>query len=425
MGTASSYMVATYTSPDKFEIAVTTQTVTATGFAVTADATTLDMIEIKDAFLANWTYVKNGSNVLIFYTTDGSARTIGTGDTEEYIGFSNEAFAGAAGATHDVYWSLSDTIGNGGIDLDAATASTVFDTSSNSFLLTNVNSAGSGDPRISPYINPYRAALILPVNTKIYNYFSYFSPDETVIINAKMWSLSGDKIVFAEELYRDLTIKNGQLKTFAKENIYKTAIDNIINYPLNENEITKNDVSFVKELTIIHKTKFTIPIVVTIDMETLEVITSIEHPNFNISDKQVYLTPQYKPQSTEIKFRRDTTDSYIRRVTLKTQKFANININLIRDTNRLNHRNSISILLGKNKQRDSILKNNVGGCLMHYDKIYTVPSLTTTDFSQFYKEPIPELLSDYNNRNKDYLKQRRFQIRDMVRSHDFSLLEPS
>lgn len=421
MGAATSYQSPLHT--DKYLFQLTTQNIGITGFAVDADPTSLEVVEVKDSLLANWTYVTTANNVIIFYTTDGTTRTIGTGDTQEYVGFTDQAFT-SGNAPFNVYWSNVDTIGNGGIDLDAADASSVFSSNSNNFLLASESGSGSGDPRISPYVNPYRQPLILPVNTKTYNYLAYHSDTETIIINAKMWSLSGDRIVFTEEIRRDLTIKNGRYHTENKKNVFEKALENITKYPLNDNEIGENDVSFIKELYITHKTPYSTPVEVFVDMETLDVKGTIEHPNIHISNKNQFTAPQIDNKNV-IKFTRDNTNSYIRTLTIKTEIFDNLTLDLVRDTNRLNHRNSMYLRFLKNANSKRIEYLGIKGCLMHYDRIYTVPSLTTTNFQEFIKEPIPELVSDYKNRNAKRLKERRFQIRKMVREHDFHLLEPS
>lgn len=425
MGSIISYQVATHTSPDKFEIDLSTQTSNVVAFAFDPTTTAATMLDIKQSILDDWAYTKGtGTNQpLIFETRSGNKEGIYAGQAAQYFGFISHVQSHPT----TVYW-IAET----GVTLDyaAADAEGVFTnaTNVNSFQpednTTNYpNEAGSGDPHIRPLINPYKLPLVLPVNNKIYNYFYYQSPSETVIINAAMWCLSGDRIVFAEELRRDMTIKNGNLKTDEKERAYPEALENITKYPVKDDDNTQfNDVSFIRYLSIVHKTNFTTPIEVVIDLETLEPITSISHPNFVMSNIKPNTHKYYV--NGKLKYDRTNMNSKFRDFTIKTETFGNIMISPIRDYDRLNHRNSLLINIQKNKIEKDLTRLNVQGALIHPDRIHTVPTLQTTDFSQFHKEPIPELLSDYNNRNKDRLKQRRFQIRDMVRNHDFSLLDP-
>ncbi len=250
-------------------------------------------------------------------------------------------------------------------------------------------------------------------------------PDEKITINASMWMLSFDRIVFAEELYRDLTLPNKpELATDEKRNAHKIAVENITKNPLEKISPDMFVSSFIRYITIIYQKSTEPPQEITIDMETLASSTSppsISSSFFKLSDSEPMLSPELSMGKK--KFERDKTESFYKILTLQnTTTFGDINLTLIRDTKRLNHRNSISIRFEKNRHTQDILRLNVNGALIHPDTVATVPSASTTNPELFHKEPTPTLLSEYTKDNKEKLHQRRHEIRAKVRKHDFSLL---
>lgn len=372
-----------------------------------------------------------GSSDTIVFTSTGAARVLGnegdTGNDPDGLDFFVSMSSVPQGATNKtIYWVSSNA---GSIDKDQTPGSVYTGTTVNSFEMTFSTESG-GDPHINPIINPYNTTLILPSNSKIYNYLYYHDDTETISINAEMWQLSHDRIVFAEELRRDLSFadKNKQyLATPEKKEALPKALNNITLNPLTETEVTENDPSFIKTLYIYYRNKTTnTESAYTVDMETLNFTShnQTEESNITFTEKKPLLTP--KMHEGKIKFERQNGDSYQRNIKFVTDYLNNIEVVISRDTHRLNHRNNIFVrFFSHYVHKVKIHSPNVKGALIHPDRIYTVPTLETTDFNQFQKEPIPEPLSEYYNRNAKRLKSRRFKIRDMVRAHDFSLLNPS
>ena len=414
MGIATSYQTASYTN--KFEFDITSQSTLVRSFAFdpTDSATTVVEITGQNNYGNNWKATKGSNNVIVFETNAGNALELGSNDTQHFFAFLSHAMS----AANKIYW-ISDT--DATINADAADASAVYSVTPNDFNITLIAGQGSGDPRINPYINPYKEPLILPPNNKIYNYLSYQSEEEKITINASMWMLSFDRIVFAEELYRDLTLPNKpELATDEKRHAYKIAIENITKFPLKKISANTLASSFIRYITIIYQKSNDPPQELTIDMETLHSDKSFQAPF-----KLTHPTPMFSPElSMGIKkFERDKTDSFYKTLTLQnTVTFGDINLTLIRDTNRLNHRNSISIRFETNRHTQDILRLNVKGAIIHPDTVATVPTASTTDPELFHKEPTPQLLSEYTKENKEKLRKRRHDIRAQVRKHDFGLL---
>ena len=423
MGAAVSYGTETHT--DKYEIEITTQTVLIRAFAIDPSDNTTVVQEITglNGYNTYWKSTKSsGTNgTLIFETKDGSLREIGSGDNPVFFAYISKAYT--AGGVNDNVYYVTET--SPSIDYTGDTVLDVFTnfTTVNNFTMTFNSGAGGGDPRIQPYINPYKEPLVLPCDDKLYNYFSYHSndSDEIITVNAQMWYLSFDRIVLTEELRRDLIyLKKPQLKTQEKYDAYPIAHENITKYPLNYEDLTENDESFMK-IVKINYVKNGVTINMTIDMESLEVLENENYENIKIFDKVRYVKPNMVYGKK--KFDRINTDSYMKRIILYSEKFGKIDFEFIRDTNRLNHRNNIIINFQKNKRKNELIKLPVNGALIHPNRLYTVPKLTTTDFNEFIKEPIPILLSEYSKKNGRRLKLRRFAIRKMVREHDFHLLD--
>lgn len=426
MGAAISYGV-------DFEFHITTQNIPIYSFAFDAPSAT-SFTEIKGTFLDNWEVVDTGGNtdlIIIKERTDTS-RVLSASDTPVYFGKLSQGMTNAP----QVYWvsSKSGNEFNSNITT-TGTASDVFTNWStvNDFPMTYNAGDGGGDPHINPIINPYNTTLILPSNTKIYNYLYFQDQTETIIINAQMHQLSHDRIVFAEELQRDLSFTKKDkhkhlLATPEKRDILPQALNNITLYPQPPNSTTENDPSFIKTLYVYYQNKQTnTEIAYTINMETLDIQSQItstsDQQNISFTEKTPLLRP--KIHEGKIKFERSEDDSYERKIKFTTVHLKNFDIYISRDTHRLNHRNNIHVkFFSPQVYKKNIHSPSVKGALIHPDRIYTLPTLETTDQSQFQKEPIPEILSDYKNRNAKRLKRLRFQIRDMVRAHDFSLLSP-
>lgn len=404
-------------SHDAGALHVSSQTALVYSFAIDGSASiVVNDITSQNNYVLNWDHQVGSSDTVVFTVKSPPAKVLGndagTGGDPNALDYF--AYLSAKLTPGNIVYWVSDT--GATINVNNAAASVYSGVTVNNFTLAD-GGGGGGDPHINPKLNPYNATLILPPNNKIYNYLQYQKCAEKFVINAAMWNLSHDRITFAEELRRDITLKNGLHKTPDKEAILSEAIENITKYPLETGTATRNDPSFIRFLTIIYETQFTTPLRLTVDMETLDVSGTTDSPNVITTDTAPITYPHYN--RGEIAFHRKTTDSYMKKLTIKTKKFGNTIITLVRDTNRLNHRNSVAIQFQHNRSEFGTMN----GALIHPDRIYTVPTLTTTDFSLFHKEPIPELLSDYKNRNEKRLKERRFQIRDMVRAHDFSLLE--
>lgn len=403
MGAATSYELSSYT--DKYELDVTTQTVSVYSFAFEPSSDTTQVVEITgiNNYVSNWTVTKSTgtAGTLIFQTKDGTAKVIGSGDTQHFFAFINEANVSGGGQDLKVYY-VTDT--NATIDTTANSASDTYSgVSVNDFTMTFNAGQGSGDPHIMPYINPYNTTLLLPHTDNIINYFALHTENEILTINAETWHLSLDRIVLAEEIRRDLTMENKpHLYTEKKHKLLPEAIDNITKYPIQLNEMTDYDVSFNRYVTINYNDS-----TLTIDMETLTCEQEpLKNTNINVTEERE-LTQKNK-------------SGKIRSIFITTSTIGIVRLDFIRRPERLNHRNDINIIFGKELSKPKALKLDIKGALMHPDKIYNVPKLTSTDLSEFKKEPTPQTLKNYITLNKQKLKQHRYNIRNFVRSEQLS-----
>lgn len=145
MGSATSYLQERYPDSNLYEIDITTDSIPITAFAVDLNPTSINLTEITDSggYSNAWTHRKNSNNVLIVYTKDGIARTIGAPGMEYFFGYLSQPFDSNS-SPFNVYWSTNDTISSG-IDTNAETAANVFTQSTNYFLLTTEDSIGSGN----------------------------------------------------------------------------------------------------------------------------------------------------------------------------------------------------------------------------------------------------------------------------------------
>src|SRR3989338_285163 len=61
---------------------------------------------------------------------------------------------------------------------------------------------GGGDPHINPFYNPLNLTYVLPSNDSVYKYFDNLDPLDRIVLNAKMWVLNGDYMIYLDNLFR-------------------------------------------------------------------------------------------------------------------------------------------------------------------------------------------------------------------------------
>ena len=419
MGSATSYPDLASNSKG-YEFHISSQTALPYAFAVNVDDGCTVTITTNNSYESNWeatTYTTAGDyDVIVIKTKDDTGRILGnsagTGgdpDIEDFFCIFSIQVLQTNQDSGQIYWvnevptiSPSPT-GNSDIFTNAAV---------NDFTLTDSPSGdGGGDPHIYPYINPFGEKLILPHSDKVYNYFALHTDNEILTVNTQMWHLSFDRIVFAEELRRDLYELKGKPELFTKEKeeILPKAIENIAANPVELEDMTESDVSFNRYITFNYVRDGTCQFNFTVDLESLDVVNAPKSSYLKISNAK-NVKSLYSKRTH-------------RRVTVFTEALKSVSIELIRKYDRLNHRNDLVLIMDKLFDRNDMNKYNVGGALVHPDRIHTVPDLTTTDMNLFVKEDVPELLSNFAEKNTKKLRKRRFEIRGLVRKHDFSLLK--
>lgn len=268
--------------------------------------------------------------------------------------------------------------------------------------------SGGGDPHIRPYFNPCRKTYLLPTNDNIFKYFDTQDTSERIVINVKMELLSFDRIIFAEEL---------KIKRQGRNNWDKVpqAIENIIKYPKTMETKDIFDPSFAKYISIIYQSD-TLFEKLTIDVETLQIITESHNEKIIISDIEDPDKYNYKGKNGSIK------NTKMRVITILSKKLDTIKVLIYRDYDRLNHRNHISLIF-KNNNKNYLKK--CSGILMNIKTHgMIVPYLDYIDSINYNHNTNNklEIVDNYLTKLKKPLRERRFKIRNMIRTNDFTLL---
>ena len=228
-------------------------------------------------------------------------------------------------------------------------------------------SSGGGDPHIVPYFNPLSKVYVLPTDEKVYNYFDNLDEDERLVINAKMWVLDSSFIKYIERLRGTKKYKTEKQKVILHRQTYPFSII---------------DTSFVRYLSIIYKTK---DLYETLIFDT-ELFNEVEYTNdldvdnillkkkTNNTNKILQLGKSEKNEK-DFAYPNGITfgkrDSDIRKIFINTQKHGMIEIQLLLEHDKPNHRNNIELIFHQN----TVTQKNCTGCLISLDGISQVSSL--------------------------------------------------
>lgn len=297
-------------------------------------------------------------------------------------------------------------VSNTNPDPETSAFSNTFPNNWNREISAQSENSGSGDPHIRPMFGSRNKTYLLPCDNKIYKYFDNQDTSERIVINAQMWLLSLDLILFAEELLVRRQGRNNLDK-------YPQAAKNIIDYPVLFEEKSKYDPSFARFISIRYKNEKVI-----LDGETLEIFTSekadqIKYTEIKESDGRLY-----RNKKGEI------GDTKMRTITIPSKKLGEIRLIIYRDYKRLNHRNHITLMF---KNHNGKYLRRCSGVLMNLkSNRIVVPTLDYVDRINHKHNGNHRLitLDKYLKQNKAELRKERFKVRNMIRANDFSLLHP-
>lgn len=284
------------------------------------------------------------------------------------------------------------------------TASTqTYNSTTNTDVLTISVGSGGGDPHIIPLINPDRKIFLLPTTNKIYNYFDNNNDNERVVVNAKMWILSNDKISKVLRLKR------------RKHKAYKIKRDEIVNH-INDNNPDILDTSFMRYICF-NYIKDNINECVIIDMENLDTVTyendlDVDTNNYNLikyENRSKYINvsdinnnPHIFLNLNRVVIQPNRDDYKMRMVEIKTDKHI-IKFRLSVDKDEPNHRNHIEIMFDHYES----IQNRYTGALIDIHSLYEVNSLNhILNINKTLYKPIQCSTAD------EYAKMRRKIIKE-------------
>src|SRR3989338_2852126 len=148
---------------------------------------------------------------------------------------------------------------------------------------------GGGDPHINPFYNPLNLTYVLPSNDSVYKYFDNLDPLDRIVLNAKMWVLNGDYMVYLDNLFRLRLKSNSSFKESTKSESESESESDLLDlYDLHKNifvlskNFKPNDLSFVRYFALLKLRNDEILDSFILDTETFEEV------NFNIEFINTY-----------------------------------------------------------------------------------------------------------------------------------------
>jgi len=119
-----------------------------------------------------------------------------------------------------------------------------------------------------------------------------------------------------------------------------------------------------------------------LDVDNFKLLPNkVRHNILYLSERENHDDIMYYPE--KVKFGK-RSESYKRKITIITEKLGQIDLNIYREINKPNHRNTIDIIFHDNSK---ISRTNCSGCLMSIDQLEKVPSLV---FIKKSLDPFPE-----------------------------------